>query len=107
VNSAKFNYVPMKAIIPEKEVDEGLFSRYLFLATALRLQRDHMLGQGVSTMNRDPSLDIWKEMESDEGKFVFEVAVRLPFFAPKLKGEDEYALNIGDREYAIANLKVG
>lgn len=93
----------MKAIIPDKRVDEGLFSRYVFLASAVLLQRDHMLGQGVSTMSRDPSLDVWKEIEPNGGKFVFEIAVRLPLFLPKLKGEDEYVLRIGDREYAVSN----
>lgn len=100
---SKFNYVPMKAIVPDAPVDEGLFSRYHFLAKAFLLQRDHMVAEGVQTKKRDPSLDIWKDIEPDNGAYRFEVAVRLPFFLPKLQGKDEYAVTVSGREYAVSN----
>jgi hypothetical protein len=99
----KFNYVPAKLIMPDAPVDEELFSRYHFLARAVLIQRDHIVGQGIASMRRDPSLDIWKRMESNSGRYQFEMAIRLPFFLPKLQRKDEYALTVSGREYAISN----
>lgn len=103
MKSNKFNYITIQEIIPDKQFDLKSFSNYLFFSKAFLLYRDRLAVPGEQTLRRDTSLDVWKEIYPVNGKYVFEIAVRLPFFLPKLKGENEYLLRFNGREYAISN----
>ncbi|WP_146164729.1 hypothetical protein [Desulfonatronum sp. SC1] len=100
----KFNYIPIKLICNEDAPkNSNLFKRSDFFKYAFSIKRDHMVGCATDDLNRDSSLDIWKEISPRDGRYEFELAVQLPFFLPRHGDADEYAVTIGNMEYVVSN----
>lgn len=99
-----FNYIPVMLSIPDAPLaDTKLACRSAYFSNAFSVKRHVVIANAVEKLNRHPDLDIWNDIKSSDGCFEFEVAVQLPFYLPKYREDQEYALRFDNKEYIISN----
>jgi len=99
----KFNYIPIQLIVPEGRIPKNVIEECEYIKLGYYLKRNVVVGQLAESVNRGSALTLWQDIPSDNGKYVFEIIVELPFFLPNFKKSYEYCLSIGTQKYCINN----
>lgn len=99
----KFNYIPIQLIIPEGRLPKKVKDGCEYIDIGYYLGRNVVVGLLENSISRGSELAIWNDIRPDNGKYLFEVIVELPFFLPNFKKSFEYDLSIGNKTYFINN----
>ena len=99
----KFNYIPIQLIIPDGNIPRKVKEGCEYINIGFYLRRNAVIGALDEKSKRSDELNIWKEIYPDDGKYIFELIVELPFFLPNFKKSFEYDLSVGDRTYFVNN----
>ena len=103
VYQKKFNYIPIQLIIPDGNIPRKVKEGCEYINIGFYLSRNAVIGALDEKSKRSDELNIWKEIYPDDGKYIFELIVELPFFLPNFKKSFEYDLSVGDRTYFVNN----
>ena len=102
----KFMFVSMRMIEDDSPVDADALEGSAFFDSAMSFDPSVWVAEAGEHAWELHQTRVWDEIEHQDGHFVFDIGIPLPFFLPTIDKKCEYALEVSGRRYIVSNRMV-